>query len=151
MTALIVMLIATLVPTGQGEWLLDGSDNLPSTYGTPAICMFHYQSRSEDIPSLVTMLFSILVLCISCTTRAIKLFKWSSEWSRRIIRTPGNAVKKHLAKLYNGGQKTKSNKLLFSIPYHVILGIYLVVKSWMDLLDSMFWEVCQSFPTCIVY
>ncbi|KAE9379458.1 hypothetical protein N431DRAFT_478474 [Stipitochalara longipes BDJ] len=139
MTALIGLLIAALVPTGRGDWL---PDNQPSMSGAPALCIFSSQHQGQDTTSLVTMLFSILVLCISYTTRAIKLFKWSSEASRRIIRTiPGTAVRKHLEMLYNGGQNMTTNKWIFSIPYCIILAVYLVVRSWMDFLESMFWEI----------
>jgi hypothetical protein len=138
MTALIGLLTAALVPTRRGDWL---PDDQPAMSGMPALCMFDLRSRPEST-SLITMLFSILVLSISYTTRAIKLFKWSSEASRRIFRTiPGNALKKHLRILYTGSQKIKANKWMFSGPYYIILAVFLVIRSWMDFLESTFWEV----------
>jgi carbon starvation protein CstA len=79
MTALIGLLTAALVPTRRGDWL---PDDQPAMSGTPALCMFDYSRSPPESASWITMLFSILVLSISYTTRAIKLFKWSSEASR---------------------------------------------------------------------
>jgi hypothetical protein len=139
MTALIGLLTAALVPTRHGDWL---PNDQSAMNGMPALCMFDYPQSRPESASLTTMLFSILVLSISYTTRAIKLFKWSSEASRRIFRTiPGNALKKHLGELYTGSQKTKANKWMISTPYYIILAVFLVMRSWMDFLESMFWEV----------
>jgi hypothetical protein len=139
MTALIGLLTAALVPTRRGDWL---PDDQPALSGTPALCMFDYSQSPPESASWITMLFSILVLSISYTTRAIKLFKWSSEASRSFFRTtPGNALKKHLGILYTGSQKTKANKWILSTPYYVILAVFLVIRSWMDFLETMFWEV----------
>jgi hypothetical protein len=89
------------------------------------------------------MFFSIMVLSTSYTVRAIKLFKWSSKFSRLYLRTkPGNLVKRHLEKLYVGSQNTKTRKWIICVPYYVVLSILLIVRSWLDLLESMFWEVC---------
>jgi hypothetical protein len=122
-----------------GDWL---PDDQPAMSGTPALCMFDYSRSPPESVSWITMLFSILVLSISYTTRAIKLFKWSSETSRSFFpTTPGNALKKHLGFLYTGSQKTKANKWILSTPYYVILAAFLVIRSWMDFLESVFWEV----------
>jgi carbon starvation protein CstA len=79
MTALIGLLTAALVPTRHGDWL---PNDQSAMNGMPALCMFDYPQSRPESASLTTMLFSILVLSISYTTRAIKLFKWSSEASR---------------------------------------------------------------------
>ncbi len=140
MTALIGLLVAALVPTGNGNWL---PADQPDMTGMPAWCLFRYPHGRPNVTSLTTMLFSILVLCISYTTRAIKLFKWSSKYTRLVFRIkPGNAVKGHLQRLYVGSQRTRSKKWILSIPYYIILAVFLVVRSWLDFLESMLWEVC---------
>jgi hypothetical protein len=134
--ALIGLLTAALVPTGRGDWL---PDTQPAMSGMPALCMFKYPRSHPNSASLVTMLFSILVLTISYTTRAIKLFKWSSQKSRRIFRTiPGDAVKQHLGNLYTASQGTTTNKKIFSRSYILTLATLLAIRSWMDFLESMF-------------
>lgn len=88
------------------------------------------------------MLFSILVLCVSYAIRAIKLFDQSSRFVRLNLRTrPGNAIKQYLHSLYIGLQNTSTHGWILSIPYYVILSTLLVIRSWLDLLDSMLWEV----------
>lgn len=147
MTALIVLLVVALVPTGNQSWL---SDN---TYiGIPAWCLFWY---SIDDPSTVnndgvndesaSMAPSILVLVFSYATRAINMFRWSSRQSKMYLRTkPGQLVKRHINALYTGGQKTKTKKWLLMIPYYLILSIFLVLRSWLDLFESLLFEVREA-------
>jgi hypothetical protein len=139
MTALLLLLVAALIPTGNDNWL---PSDQPDKTGTPALCLFSYPS-TEGATASLTMLFSVLILCISYIVRAIKLFKWSSTLSRLYLRTkPGNLVKMHLEKLYWGIQSTETGKWIICVPYYVVLSILLIVRSWLDLLESMFWEVC---------
>ncbi|KUJ08103.1 uncharacterized protein LY89DRAFT_789336 [Mollisia scopiformis] len=139
MNILILLLLAALVPTGNRNWLPDEG---PDLTGSPAWCLFKYHSRGVNVTSFTTMLFSVLVLCISYATRAIKLFQWSSKYSRLILRTkPGNVLKSHIQKLYRGRENAKTKRWIFSIPYNILSAVLLVVRSWMDVLESMLWEI----------
>jgi hypothetical protein len=148
MTILIASLAIALIPTGNQAWLTD-----TDYAGIPAWCLFNYSNDLED-PSYSggglsgPMELSILVLVFSYATRAIKMFHWSSIQSRLYLRTkPGNAITKHLDKLYTGSQNTRTKKWIFLIPYYIILSILLVVRSWLDLFESMMFEVSE----CVVY
>jgi len=147
MTALLALLVAALIPTGNDDWL---PSNEPGKTGMPALCLFRYPPH-EGLAARITMLFSVFFLCVSYTVRAIKLFEWSSKYSRLYLRTkPGDLVKSHLEKLYSGVQSTKTRKWIICIPYYVILSVFLVVRSWLDLLESMFWEVRNLIPYSFV-
>lgn len=149
MTILIASLVIALIPTGNQAWLTD-----TAYAGIPAWCLFNYSNSDLADPSDSggglngPMELSILVLVFRYATRAIKMFRWSSIQSRLYIRTkPGNVITKHLDKLYTGSQNTRTNKWIFLIPYYIILSILLVVRSWLDLFESMMFEVSK----CIIY
>jgi hypothetical protein len=148
MTVLIASLVIALIPTGNQAWLSD-----TDFAGIPAWCLFNYSDG--DIANLNdrgaslngSMELSILVLVFSYATRAIKIFRWSSMQSRLYLRSkPGNAITKHLDKLYTGSQNTRTKTWVFLISYYIILSILLVVRSWFDLFESMMFEVSD----CIV-
>ncbi|KFY18027.1 hypothetical protein V492_00192 [Pseudogymnoascus sp. VKM F-4246] len=113
MTILILLLIAALTPTGNVNW---------DVGSVPASCFFRYSLTSNISDNLTSMIFSVLVLWISYTTRAIKLFERSSR-------------------LHVSLQNAGAHRWILSIPYYVILSTLLVVRSWLDLLESMFWEI----------
>jgi len=149
MTVLIASLVIALIPTGNRAWLF-----YEGLAGIPAWCFFIYSDGDiEDLNNSVvhpngSMELSILVLVFSYATRAIKMFRWSSMQSRLYLRTkPGIAITKHLDKLYTGSRNTRTKTWVFLVPYYIILSILLVVRSWLDLFESMMFEVSD----CIVF
>jgi hypothetical protein len=144
MTILIASLVIALIPTGNDTWLTN-----TDYAGIPAWCLFSYSSNdppntSDSSPLEGSMELSILILVFSYAIRAIKMFRWSSMQSRLYLRTkPGNAITKHLDKLYTGSQNTKTKKWIFLVPYYIILSILLVVRSWLNVFESMMFEVSE--------
>jgi hypothetical protein len=91
---------------------------------------------------LSSMVIFILVLVSSYIFRAIKLFQWSSTKARELFRTiPGSRVRRFLDKLYLGMQGEPEHKWIISVPYWLILDIYIVARACFDLAESMMWEV----------
>jgi hypothetical protein len=149
MFIIIAGLCAALVPTGNGLWLPDpqedvdvnGTSAIPFSYvGMPAVCFFKITVANDR--KLSSMIISILVLVTSYISRAIKLFQWSSTKARKWLRTiPGSKVRSFLDKLYLGIQDDPQRRWIISIPYWLILDVYIVAKACFDLAESMIWEV----------
>jgi hypothetical protein len=127
------------------EWLPDPQEdvdiNIPFSYvGMPAVCFYKISVASDR--QLSSMVISILVLVTSYIVRSIRLFQWSSTEARKWFWTiPGSKARNVLGKLYLGMQGEPQNRWIISVPYRLILDVYIVAKTYFDLAESMLWEV----------
>jgi hypothetical protein len=155
MSVIVAGLCVALVPTGNGLWLPDnswsidiqnGTDSVQYSYsyvGMPAACFFNITLPNSRQTS--SMVISILLLFISYTTRAIKLFQPSSVKARKWLRTnPGTKLRRLLDKLHVGRQMEQKQTWIISIPYWFILSLFLIARAIFDLAESMIWEVSTN-------
>mgnify|MGYP001585796952 CR=1 FL=1 len=148
MLLLAVTLVVALLPTG-------GTCGLPDNFnkgffpGAPAKCCFLLMGRrhgfiTDDGSSVASLIASELLLIISSSTRAIKLFKTSSDfarmWSRR---KPAQLCKRFVRKLDERHKRSRRGLAQFTYyaGHCTIVTFILLARAIYDLADSILWEV----------
>lgn len=145
MTVLVLLLAMALVPTGSECWYHIG--NAFETLGRPARCCFDRissQSFGSDLPALFTLVTSEVVLIVAAITRGIKLFRWSSIFVRKWMRTkPAVALKRLLAANHRLIRKSSFRILryLLKTVYHLMTTLLVLTRAIFDLAESLMWEV----------
>jgi hypothetical protein len=135
MTAIVIILMFALVPTGLATNLKDGS---------PIICAFKYaQSADHQEARFVNMVLSIFFLAIGLLIRFFKLYRGLTTSVTTSIRNPvGKGVVSFLSRRHSWSKPHDSplgwKRLLV---YRPLLAIYLLFKVFIDFYVSMLGEV----------
>lgn len=151
MLLLALTLAIALLPTG-GACGLQYTDNLPNggVYpGAPAKFCFllmgrHHGFITSDGSYIISLVISEVLLIISSSTRVIKLFRTSSDFSRMWLRhKPAQLCKQFVRKLEE--RHKRSSRGLTRLIYHgghcTIIAFILLARAIYDLADSILWEV----------
>ncbi|KFZ07537.1 hypothetical protein V501_06376 [Pseudogymnoascus sp. VKM F-4519 (FW-2642)] len=151
MILLAITLAIALLPTGGACGLQNGYTRYnDGVYpGAPAKCCFllmgrHHGFIPSDGPYIVLLVVSEVLLIISSSTRVIKLFQTSSDFSRMWLRhKPAQLCKQFVRKLEE--KRKRSSRGLTRLIYHgghcTIIAFILLARAIYDLTDSILWEI----------
>lgn len=164
MMLLVVTLAVALVPTGGSCGLQTAADfyrlyngttqtwsDPPVFPGSPAKCCFLEMSDPSiflgpDSNYWLSMGSSEVVLIISSFTRALKLFRGSSNFFKQWLRHKPARLCKHIARNFEARYLNSTSRLGRQICFICHSGIMVFIvfmRAIYDLTDSMLWEVCQ--------
>jgi hypothetical protein len=148
MSAMAILMIIALLPTGSPAWL-----DFP---GEPVTCYFHLLPASWNATGLnqprnaqFLALFTLVILASAYLTRFVKLFEKSSASVRLVLRIiPGKLVKRGLDVLLQAAELLGPKWSRWATPffYMPFLAGFVVGKAICDLIESMLWEVCIPYP-----
>ncbi|OBT78882.1 hypothetical protein VF21_02796 [Pseudogymnoascus sp. 05NY08] len=160
MLALMVMLAIALIPTGgqcglenYNPWRITADDGLPVYPGSPAKCCF---SAIPDKANFIgsdqirfdLMMISEALLIGTSLTRAIKLFRSSSEFSKTWLRhKPAQMCKRVAGKLQERyyGSYLKLARVMYIAGYCTIMAFIPFARGVYDSVDSVFFEIVWLF------
>jgi hypothetical protein len=147
MLVLAFTLAIALLPTG-GACGLQYHRNMGYYPGAPAKYCFLLMSRHRgffyDVSSIIALVISEVLLIISSSTRAIKLFWTSSDFSRMWSRRKPAQLCKHFVKRLEERYKRSSRgltRLTYYAGHCTIITFILLARVIYDLADSILWEV----------
>jgi hypothetical protein len=119
MFLLIIMVVASIVPTGTNDWhssnRADENDRYWSHLALPALCYFsgNHDTKSHEYKS---MIISIIILLIKFSSQAIRLHRKVAKGLVECTRRPFSRCYRTALRLLRSWTEEKNNAL--SIPVH---------------------------------
>lgn len=162
MTMVLVMLVASLVPTGHPLWLW-GSTAHPDAVSRPALCFFDYQfdhESSKNIDPVTLGAFGVIWLCWSIGLVAVTYIKrlcellrpptphwqdssdskWMKFWSTTYKK--GRSIRKGMKRWNSSATNFLSRRgFIFKILKFFWHGLQETVRTSWRLLESFVWHV----------
>ena len=147
MVVFVGLLITALLPTGSKMWLNGYPDDTEGFYPSMnAQCFFvalRIPARFHKGANFWTMIFSVILICVSHFHCGIRLFDPTAGSSRKYLRTiPGTKIKQVLYSMERkAGSSYSLHALVWRAVYLFVYAIFTFVRAAYDISESMLVEI----------
>ena len=153
MTLLMSLLVVALLPTGNVAWL-EFVSNWNTTAGIPARCFFQAIGRRDSYDTnngnengkFLSMLVSMIVLCVGHFTRVIRVSKQASRHSQSWLKDfPLNRLEGAVQQSFERTNGT-GHTYYYSLKYLSLSVVFILLLATLDFFSSLVWEASAEAP-----